>query len=67
MLKETKIVDRLTKVKTSRRGLLDLDENGNSLPKPSLINKSCDNLAKAFNRPSLFGEQKKVLQPPLRR
>ncbi len=33
MLKETKIVDRFTKQRTSRRGLLDLDSDGNASPK----------------------------------
>ena len=67
MLKETKIADRFTKQKTSRRGLLDMDADGNAIPKSNSINRSYDNFSKVLSKPSLFSEQKKVVQPALKR
>ena len=67
MLKETKIVDRFTKQRTSKRGLLDFDNDGNSTPKSNSINRSYDNLNKEFGKPSLFSEQKRGGFPGLKR
>ncbi len=58
-------MDRFTKQKTSKRGLLDFESDGNASPKSNSINKSYDNLNKMLGKPSLFSEKSKF--PGLKR